>query len=108
VELLAAESIPQVELLVTVGSQAPFFYEMDALANLRFGQPLPDHFPRWLNIYDPCDFLSFVTSKVFPDRERLEDIEVNNRQPFPWSHTTYFSNSQTWNAILDRIPREPR
>jgi hypothetical protein len=106
VELLAAESLPEVALLVTVGSQAPFFYEMDALTSLRFGERLPDHFPRWLNIYDCCDFLSFIGASVFPEFRRLEDVEVNNRQPFPWSHISYWSNSQTWDAIFARLPRE--
>lgn len=108
VELLAAEPLPEVELLVTVGSQAPFFYEMDALTSLRFGQSLPDHFPRWLNIYDRCDFLSFIGAPVFGDDKRVEDVEVKNRQPFPWSHTSYWSNSQTWDAILARLPRQQR
>ena len=108
VELLASEPMPQVEMLVTAGSQAPFFYELGALGSLRFGQPLPDHFPRWLNIYDRCDFLSFVGTPVFQDRmNRLEDVEVNNRQPFPWSHTSYWRNRQTWDAITARLPQKP-
>jgi len=92
-------------LLVTVGSQSPLFYEMDALQSLRFGQPLPDHFPRWLNLYDRRDFLSYVGAQVFPNpRDRLEDFEVNNRQPFPQSHGAYWANPQTWDIILPRLP----
>lgn len=108
VELLAEAAQDEVELLVTVGSQAPFFYELDALGSLRFGQPLPDYFPRWLNIYDRCDFLSFIGGSMFEGVNRVEDVEVFNRQPFPWSHTSYFTNSQTWDAILARLPSVPK
>ena len=59
VDTLAEGPIPGVERLVTVGSQAPFFYEIDALAALPYGKRLPDQFPAWLNIYDGRDFLSY-------------------------------------------------
>jgi hypothetical protein len=103
VDLLAQEALPQVKLLVTVGSQASFLYEIDSLPSCRFGEPLPDNFPeKWLNIYDLRDFLSFVGEKIFPGR--VEDVKVDNRQPFPRSHSAYWTNPQTWKAILDRIP----
>ena len=41
----------QVSGKITVGSQAPLLYELDVLAGRRFGEPLPAHFPRWLNCY---------------------------------------------------------
>ncbi len=46
-----------VQLLVTVGSQAPFLYEIGALQSLPPDQKLPADFPSWLNIYDLNDFL---------------------------------------------------
>jgi hypothetical protein len=105
VDLLVEQHLERVELLVTIGSQSPLFFEMDALQSLRFGQPLPDHFPRWLNLYDRRDFLSYVGAQVFPDpRDRLEDFEVNNRQSFPQSHGAYWANPQTWDIILPRLP----
>jgi hypothetical protein len=97
-ELLVLEDLrPKVKLLVTVGSQAPFLYEIRALKSLRHPDPLPDHFPPWLNIYDLADFLSYIGTKLFPGR--VQDERVNSRQPFPQSHSAYWSNRATWAAI---------
>jgi hypothetical protein len=101
VDLLALAEVPQVKLLVTVGSQAPFLYEINALHSLRYGQPLPAHFPRWLNIYDRRDFLSYVGGEVFPGRVR--DIMVDNRQPFARSHSSYWANPAVWEAVARAV-----
>ena len=102
VDLLVHEPIPEVEMLVTVGSQAPFFYEVDALSSLPFGEPLPPHFPRWLNIYDLHDMLSYEGKRIFPGR--VEDVEVSSSQPFPRSHLAYWDNPATWDAVVPRLP----
>ncbi len=96
VELLVAESL-EVELLVTVGTQVPFLYEIGALRSLEVGDELPEHFPPWLNIYDPRDFLGYVGAGVFPGR--VTDVEVDNRQPFPAAHCSYWENPEVWTAI---------
>lgn len=96
--------IKKVELLITVGSQAPYFYEVNALQSLEFNsdrnQRLPKGFPEWLNIYDLQDFLSYIGGNIFPS---VQDILVDNQQPFPQSHSAYWSNKATWKAILPRI-----
>ena len=51
VDLLARKDLPKVKLLVTVGSQAYFLYEINALPSRKWGEKLPCHFPSWLNIY---------------------------------------------------------
>ena len=103
VDLLIEEALSQVELLVTVGSQAPFFYEINALHSLRWQEPLPAYFPAsWLNIYDLRDFLSYIGANVFPGR--IRDVQVDNKQPFPHAHGAYFANQQTWEAIVPVIP----
>ncbi|MBG1243617.1 hypothetical protein [Nostoc sp. NZL] len=102
VDLLVQQQLSQVELLVTVGSQAPFLYEIDALYSLEYGQLLPEHFPQWLNIYDLRDFLSYVGNKIFLDR--VQDVRVDSRQPFPRSHGAYWTNAKTWEAIISRLP----
>ncbi|MER9702222.1 hypothetical protein [Mesorhizobium sp. M0146] len=89
----------EVKLLVTVGSQAPFLYEMDVLPGLRWKEELPSHFPRWLNIYDRRDFLSYIGDPVFPGR--VTDRPINSRQPFPQAHSAYFNNADTWNLIRE-------
>jgi hypothetical protein len=105
VDLLAdsTEPPPEVALLVTVGSQAPFLYELDALTSLRRDEPLPDTFPRWINVYDEHDLLGFVGEKVFPDR--VTDLRVNTRQPFPRAHTSYFAHQRLYELLAPELPR---
>jgi len=102
IDLLMKQHLTNVALLVTVGSQAPFLYEINSLHSLNYGQKLPNHFPKWLNIYDSRDFLSYVGAAVFP--HTVEDVEVNNKQPFPRSHDAYWENQETWKAIIERLP----
>lgn len=102
VDLLAEKQLSKVKLLVTVGSQAPYFYEIGALQSLEFGQPLPGDF-EWLNIFDSKDLLSFIGGNVFPGK--VQDIPVDNQQPFPQSHSAYWTNKATWKAIVQRIKR---
>ncbi|MET9736263.1 hypothetical protein ABZZ79_38270 [Streptomyces sp. NPDC006458] len=98
VDLMVEETIERVDQLITVGSQAPFFYETGALVSLEHPQRLPAHFPRrWLNIYDPRDLLSFRAAQAFPGV--ATDHEVDNRQPFPFAHSAYWSNSKVWDAV---------
>lgn len=100
VDLLVGEPM-DVELLVTVGSQAPFLYEIGALQSLPFGSRLPEQFPRWLNIFDRRDLLSYIGAGVFHGRVR--DVEVDNRQPFPAAHSAYWRNPAVWKAIFQEL-----
>lgn len=106
VDLLIEQDLrDKVACLITVGSQAPFFYEIGALQRLAYGEPLPAHFPKkWLNIYDLRDFLSYVGDRpgIFPGK--MTDHLVDNRQPFPEAHSAYWANEQTWDAIEQVLP----
>ena len=104
VDLLLEPNPPEVDLLVTIGSQAPLLYEWNALTNMEHqkGANLPNTFPKWLNIYDERDFLSYIGAGIFPDQ--VEDIKVSNGQPFPASHGAYWNNPNVWSAIFERIP----
>lgn len=99
VDLLVMEPLPNLTGLITVGSQAPLLYELDALTSLRYGEPLPTHFPKWLNFYDPHDFLSYIGAALFP--ERVTDVQVESRQPFPQAHSAYWNNSQLWQTVKE-------
>jgi hypothetical protein len=104
VDLLVMQSLPQVVLLVTVGSQASFLYEINALHSLSYGEPLPLHFPQqWLNIYDLRDLLSYVGATLFD--ARVQDVLVDSRQPFPRAHSAYWDNPTTWKAIRQALNR---
>lgn len=102
VDLLCEPDAPKVEWLITVGSQAPLLYELDALNGIRHGDALPSSFAaNWLNIYDLRDFLSYVGEKIF--QGRVIDVTVDNGQPFPQSHSAYWTNPIVWNAIIPRL-----
>lgn len=100
VDWLALKERP-VDALITVGSQAAFFYEIDALASRVLGSGLPDFFPkRWLNIYDENDILGYPAAGIF--KGKVLDLPVDNGAPFPEAHGAYFSNrTQVWPAIAD-------
>lgn len=114
VDSLIEQPLPCVRHLVTVGSQAPLLYELDALGSMplrrnRDGKvlpaphALPNHFPRsWLNVYDLRDFLSYRGEGVF-GKDAVTDVEVDNGQPFPESHSAYWSNKKIWDAIVHRV-----
>jgi pimeloyl-ACP methyl ester carboxylesterase len=104
---------PTVRRLITVGSQVPLLYELDALSTLplrrdRSGaviatpHELPNDFPKWLNVYDPRDFLSYRAEPVFGEVS-VHDIEVDNALPFPEAHSGYWSNQTVWSSIFDRL-----
>lgn len=102
VDLLVRQAIPKVSALVTIGSQAPFLYEIGALPGLEPPDLLPDHFPPWLNIYDRRDLLSYVGAEVLG--ARVKDVPVDNGQPFPQSHSAYWSNPDVWEAVTEVLP----
>jgi hypothetical protein len=103
VDLLINRALPKVTRLITIGSQAPMFHELGALWSLEPGTPdLPGHFPRWLNVYDPYDFLSYVAAGVFPSG-KVQDHRVDSYQPFPQSHGAYWTDSSMWTTIRSFI-----
>ncbi|MCJ0873004.1 hypothetical protein [Streptomyces sp. AP-93] len=108
VDLLAlaaarGEPVPGVELLVTVGSQAPFLHELGALAGIVPGARLPYAFPRWLNVYDRQDVLSYLAEPVFPGDPRVSDQEIGSRQPFPACHSAYWKQDSLYARIEQAV-----
>ncbi|MEV6279470.1 hypothetical protein [Nocardia sp. NPDC051832] len=103
VDLLAMAGPGQVRLLVTVGSQAPFLHELGALTSLNPGARLPESFPRWLNIFDRQDLLSFRAAPIFPDDARVRDLEVSSGEPFPVSHSAYWKNAEVYDEIVATV-----
>ena len=104
VDLLIAENLQShVKLLITVGSQAPYFYEINALHSMEYAKhkTLPNHFPPWVNLYSPQDFLSYVGEEIFPGK--IVDREVTTWQPFPQSHSAYWARPQTYEIIREAL-----
>lgn len=102
VDLLVSRHLPSVHLLITVGSQAPYLYELNALPMLEFGQALPPSMPPWVNIYDRRDLLGYAGEGVFPGR--VTDRVVDNRVPFPRSHSAYFGNDDFYDIVNEVLP----
>jgi len=100
----------KVAALVTVGSQAPLLYELDALPSRPFGSGLPPGFPPWVNVYDRRDLLSYQAASVFDtDVTEVQDVEVDNRQPVSAAHSSYWGNEQFYVVlcgVLDRAARQ--
>ncbi|MFF3460493.1 hypothetical protein ACFYXH_40695 [Streptomyces sp. NPDC002730] len=101
-EALAGQQLPAVELLVTVGSQAPLLYELNALPTLPFGATLPSSVPRWVNVYDQRDLLAFVGERIFA--RRIEDRRIDSKSPFPRSHSAYFANRRFYTLLGEVLP----
>lgn len=101
VDLLVRGRLDGVAGLISVGSQAPFLYEIGALPGLDHPHSLPAHFPRWTNIYDRRDLLSYIGAGVFAGR--VTDVEVDNRQPFPEAHSAYWTNAKVWAEIAKAV-----
>ncbi|MFI5808281.1 hypothetical protein [Streptomyces sp. NPDC051561] len=92
------------DLLVTVGSQAPLLYELDALPSLPYGSELPGSFPRWLNVYDPRDLLSYLATGVFGGDPRITDAAVDNGQPVSAAHSSYWANDDFFRQLSAALP----
>ncbi|MET9832073.1 alpha/beta fold hydrolase [Streptomyces sp. NPDC006385] len=101
-DTLVAAALPQVRLLVTVGSQGPFLYESGSLPSLAHPEPLPPHVPDWLNLYDPRDLLGYLGAGLFPGR--VTDVMVDSRQPFPAAHSAYWTHPDVYRHIVERLP----
>ncbi|GAB2868207.1 hypothetical protein GCM10027074_39740 [Streptomyces deserti] len=101
-DTLISAPLPQVRLLVTVGSQGPFLYESGSLPSLEHPAPLPPHVPDWLNLYDPRDLLGYLGAGLFPGR--VTDVAVDSRQPFPAAHSAYWTQPAVYRHIVDRLP----
>jgi hypothetical protein len=113
VDLLVLHRMSQVQLLITCGSQAPLLYELGALHSLAFQERvpradrLPKDFPTWLNFYDLRDFLSYVAAPVFANG-RISDVKVDNRLPFPESHSGYWRNADVWERVREDLRKVPK
>ncbi len=104
VDLLSKEN-RTVDLLVTVGSQAPLFFAIDALEHLRPNHASPRPFTPWLNIYNPYDFLSFCAKRIFKDLPEIWDEAVDPGVGFPASHSSYWHDDATYELIQSHWPQ---
>jgi hypothetical protein len=100
VDLLALRDAPDVKALITAGSPAPLFYELDALASLKKSDPLPPGFPPWLNLYDPNDLLGYMAHRLFP---QVRDVQIRSGELMPAANNAYWVQDASWKAIRQFI-----
>lgn len=89
----------RVGYLITAGSQPGFFYEINGLVGMPYARDagLPASFPRWLNFYDKADMLSYLAAPIFGGK--VIDVELASKQPFPQSHSAYWTSLALWQHI---------
>jgi hypothetical protein len=105
-DLLAGDDtsgLEQVKLLVTVGSQVPLLYELNALAcGLKYPGVLPASFtPRWVNIYDRRDLLAYAGDTLF--YRRCRDIPVSTGTAFPAAHEAYWDTRDVYRHVAEAM-----
>jgi hypothetical protein len=105
IDLLSQSEAPVVDRLVTVGSQSPLFFAIDALEVLRFKDRQHHPFTPWLNIFDRNDLLSFCAERIFGDTKRIYDQEVSSGVPFPESHSAYWRLDEVYSMIAAFWPK---
>ena len=109
---------PPINLLVTIGSQVALFAEYGLVqgavtpveAGPRAHRPIykePHLCDRWLNFYDPADFLSFPIGRMFPGAAEGDQI-CSAGKPFPTSHSAYWENNQLYEVIAAAYPAQGR
>jgi len=107
---------PPIDLLVTIGSQVALFAEYGLVQGAvtpaelgpRAHRPIykePHLCDRWLNVYDPADFLSFPIGRMFL-RAAEGDRICSAGKPFPASHSAYWENNQVYEAIAAAYPAQ--
>jgi hypothetical protein len=95
----------RIDLLVTVGSQSPLLYLMDALPSLSPRSPdTPVPFVPWLNIYNRDDLLSFCAARVWVNTP-VKDEPISAGVPFPASHSAYWSQDRVYELIGKHVPK---
>jgi hypothetical protein len=99
-DLLALGRLPRVRSLVTVGTQIPYLYAIDALPGLRREAARPP-LPTWLNVYDRHDALSFPAEPHFAGA--VTDHRLDSGLPFPLSHSAYFRNKKFYELLAGVI-----
>jgi len=105
VETLILDPTLKVVVLITFGSQAPFFYEINSLVSLERGRHLPQHFPDvWLNVCDPNDLLSFRAKDVFDMDPRIIDKQLDSGQPPLAAHSAYLGSDSFWSLVWPVLP----
>src|SRR5439155_16840763 len=101
-DVLAQHDAPQIDLLVTAGTQISLFYAVDGLGMLRPPDQKPP-FAKWVNFYDRNDFLSYLAKPTFAGAN-VKDVPIDSGVPFPDAHGAYWHNDDVYKRIQTEWP----
>ena len=59
---------------------------------------MPAGFPKWLNLYDENDLLSYRANRLF---DAHPDRQVDSMLPPLEAHSAYWKLDETWKAVAD-------
>lgn len=93
------------DVLVTVGSQVGLFAELGLLPAVAdpiagSAQRRPTGIGRWINVFDPCDVLSFGTAGIF---DGTEDFAYSTGRGVLRSHSAYFVRPSFFHQLASRL-----
>jgi hypothetical protein len=97
-----------IDVLITVGSQFPLFADLKMFPGVDPADrpvPRPDNVKRWINIFDPHDFLGYPGSHIF---EGIDDFHLPTYAVGGAAHTDYFNRPsfywQLARRLMDYVP----
>lgn len=97
-------------VLVTVGSQVGVFAELGLFQSVASPvNPIIDRVPklgnvrRWINVFDPDDFLAFAAQEIF---DGAEDYRYSTGRGAFAAHSTYFVRPSFYDRLAARLKGE--
>ena len=97
-----AKDIP-IDILITVGSQFPLFADLQMFPGINHSErpiPKPANVNRWINIFDPHDFLGYPASHLF---KGIDDYHLPTYALGASAHTNYFNRRSFYFQLARRL-----
>lgn len=92
-----------IDILITVGSQFPLFADLQmfpGIAGQQYPIPKPNNVKRWINIFDPHDFLGYPAGHIF---EGVNDYHLPTYALGAAAHTNYFNRRSFYFQLARRL-----
>ncbi len=91
------------DIAITVGSQFPLFADLKMFPGLQNKErplPIPENVRRWINIFDPHDFLGYPASHLF---QGIDDFHLPSGTIGGRAHMDYFNRRSFYSQLGRRI-----
>ena len=92
-----------INILITVGSQFPLFADLQMFPGIQGRKrpvPRPENVKRWINIFDPHDFLGYPASHIF---DGVDDYHLPTYAIGGAAHTDYFNRRSFYFQLARRL-----